>query len=365
MENLNHFFATLENNFIQMPVWKWAILILFLILFPFIRKSIELIINNFKKQLPGFLNKNNFINYFTPFEIEVPLSWIFTLTAFILFIDLMDVHLQLRKYTVLACEVLLALRIIQLVYLCTDGIGLYLKEKVFASEVENQIQVLPFFIKTLKVIVIVLGVLMTLQNQGFNVVSLLAGLGLGGLAIALAAQETVSNLFGSITILFDKPFKIGDQIKILDIEGSIEEIGFRSTRIRSGNNTLITIPNSLVAKEKIENLSDRSNRKSKQILNITYETPIEKLQNYISTLEHLLKSNEQIVAETVIVKFNNFAAHSLDVMVSFDIKVIELKESLTIQEKLFFEFYKIALEQGIDFAYPTQKVLVQNSSSKI
>lgn len=361
MEHFEKYLSSLESNFVQMPLWKWLILLLVLLLFPFIRKTLEVALIKFKKNLPPLIKKNKFANYFTPFDIEIPIASIVTLTVFIFIIDLIEPNAQVKKYSLLVCQLLLSIRVIQLVYISTDGLGIYLKEKFFSSETENQLQVLPFLLKTIKVLVIVLGVLIALQNMGFNVVSLLAGLGIGGLAIALAAQDTVSNLFGSVTILFDKPFKIGDQIKVLDIEGTIEEIGFRSTRIRSSaNNTLFTIPNSIVAKEKIENLSDRRSRKSKQILNITYETSLEKIKNYIHSVEYLLKTNSLIDPNSVVVKFHNFAAHSLDILVSFDINSVDYKVFMTTQEETFFEIYKLAIEQQVDFAYPTQKVLYQN-----
>lgn len=358
MESIEQLMTSLENNFVQMPIWKWIILILALLLFPFLRKSMELAFEKFKSNLPVFLKKNKFVTYFTPFKVEVPLSWIFAFSILILAIDLIEPNPQIKKYTLLISQILLAMRMIQLAYISTDSFGMYLKETVFSNESDNQIQVLPFLIKTLKVIVVVLGFLITLQNLGFNVVSLLAGLGIGGIAVALAAQETVSNMFGSVTILIDKPFKIGDQIKILDIEGSIEEIGFRSTRIRSANNTLFTLPNSIVAKEKIENLSDRNHRKSKHVLNITYETSIDKIKHYGHSLEYLLKTTSMVDPDSVIVKFHNFAAHSLDMLVSFDIKTNEYKLFMQTQEDILFEIYKLALEQKVDFAYPTQKIFL-------
>lgn len=361
MENFERYFSSLESNLFQMPLWKWLTLLVVILLFPFIKKTLELSLLKFKKNLPPLIKGNKFANYFTPFDIEVPLSSIISLALFIFVIDLIEPNPQVKKYSLLICQFLLSLRIIQLAYISTDGLGIYLKEKVFSSEAENQIQVLPFLLKTLKVVVVVLGVLIALQNMGFNVVSLLAGLGIGGLAIALAAQDTVSNLFGSVTILFDKPFKIGDQIKLLDIEGTIVEIGFRSTRIRStANNTLFTIPNSIVAKEKIENLSSRPSRKSRQILNITYETSAEKIKNYIHSIEYLLKTNSLIEPNSVIVKFHNFAAHSLDILVIFEINSNDYKVFMTTQEETFFEIYKLAQEQQVDFAYPTQKIFFQN-----
>ncbi|MBN8537744.1 MAG: mechanosensitive ion channel [Deltaproteobacteria bacterium] len=359
MIEFESYFSLFEKNFILMPLWKWTLVLLFLVLFPFLRKTLEIILIRFKQKAPSLFEKNKFIKYGTPFNLESPLSWILSLGLFILFVDLMDFPLTINKYALLIGRFLLALRLIQLVYVGTDSLALFLKEQVFSSESNNQIQVLPFFIKILKVMVITLGFLITLQNLGLNVVSLLAGLGLGGLAIALAAQDTVANLFGSITILFDKPFKIGDQIKVLDVEGSIEEIGFRSTRIRSVNNSLFTIPNSILAKEKIENLSDRISRKTKQTLTITYETPIEKINLYIDYIKNLLLNYESVEKESIIVSFNNFSSHSLDILVAFNIKIDDYKSFLELQEKILFDIYRNALEQKVDFAYPTQKLIIE------
>ena len=148
-------------------------------------------------------------------------------------------------------------------------------------------QLVPLVIKTSRIAIVILGLLTLIQELGINVFSLLAGLGVGGLAIALAAKDTAANFFGSLMILFDQPFKIGDWIKISDMEGTVEDIGFRSTRIRTFYDSQIIIPNSTVASSQIDNLGKRNFRRTVETLGLTYSTSKENLELFILSLIHI------------------------------------------------------------------------------
>ncbi len=250
----------------------------------------------------------------------------------------------------------MAIWVIRLLYYAVDGLTAVFAQLALKTESTYDDQLVPFASKTLKVLVVVLGFLIVVQSFGLNVMSLLAGLGLGGLALALAAPDTAANLFGSITILFDNPFKIGDWVKVKDMEGTVEEIGFRSTRIRTFYNSLITIPNAMMAKETIDNMGVRPFRRIRQVLGVTYETESEKIEQFCEQIRYLLKQHSKVNPETVIVYFNNCNASSLDILVNFHLQVFTGPEELETQQQIFLEILKLAAKMKVDFAYPTQTV---------
>ena len=158
----------------------------------------------------------------------------------------------------------------------------------------------PFINKGIKVIVVVVGITVIAKEWRYDLGALLTGLGLGGLAFALAAQETLANLFGGLTIMMDKPFNVGDYIQFSGIEGTVEDIGFRSTRIRTPDHTVVTVPNSSIAKEKVTNCSRRDRRRVRFSLPVKYNTTSQKMEKLIIRVRDLLTSHPEVHAETVL-----------------------------------------------------------------
>jgi MscS family membrane protein len=199
-----------------------------------------------------------------------------------------------------------------------------------------------------------MGVIAILQNNGYNVASLIAGLGIGGLAVALAARETLANFFGSITIFMDRPFKIGDWIKVGNVEGTVEEVGFRSTRVRTFYNSLVSVPNSNLANTDIDNLGLRKYRRLKTVLNLTYSTTPEQMEAFVEGIKALVKANDHFRQDVYEVHFNSFGAHSLDVLVYVFLEVPDWSTELQQRHNFLLEVLKLAKEVGVEFAFPTQ-----------
>ncbi len=336
-------------------LWKWIVLLGFLLASFFIRKFLNLFLRKIKASVPS-KDAKSFWVYWRDLKTEKSATEILWCMLGISVVHAIDLPLTFEKYLILGLQVWLSFNIIQLIYISIDALGFMFKDWAAKTETTLDDQLAPFATKTLKILSIVLGVLISLQNFGFNVVSLLAGLGLGGLALALAAQDTVSNLFGSITILFDNPFKVGDHVRIADCEGTVEEIGFRSTRIRTLYNSLVTLPNSVVAKEKIDNMGLRPYRRIRQVLGLHYDTPAEKILQFCEGVRYLILQDEKIVRDSVTVHFTNYNASSLDVLVNFNLTVNDGNEELKRQEVIFCDILKLAKKMGVEFAYPTQTV---------
>jgi MscS family membrane protein len=229
----------------------------------------------------------------------------------------------------------------------------YVMPFVERSESDLDDQLMPLLRKVFKLILWCMGIIIGLNNAGFDVAALIAGLGIGGLALALAAQDTVKNIFGGIMVYLDKPFKIGDRIVISGHEGFVEEIGIRSTRIRTLEGRQITIPNAQFSESPIENVSREPARKVVVNLGLTYQTSPEKMEKAMAILEEIASNNES-VGEEVMVSFNSWGASSLGI--SFVYFIQPGKDILITQTEVNLEILKRFTAEGIDFAYPTQTI---------
>jgi MscS family membrane protein len=210
--------------------------------------------------------------------------------------------------------------------------------------------------KVLGTIIWIFGVIMALNNAGVNVGALLAGLGIGGLAFALAAQDTVKNIFGGITIFTDKPFRIGDLVNIAGYTGTIEDIGMRSTRVRTVQGRLITIPNYKMADGNIENITLEPTRRIEISLGLTYDTTPDKMELALKILKEMPKHIPEIDSK-ILASFNNYGASSLDITCMY--YILKDNDILETQSKVNLHILKLYNENGLDFAFPTQTVYLQ------
>ena len=196
------------------------------------------------------------------------------------------------------------------------------------------------------------------DELGFPAYSVVAGLGVGGLAIALAARETLANLLGSMLIMFEKPFRIGHVIRIGTIEGTVEDVGFRSTRIRTPDNSLISIPSNAVVNSTVENLSLRPLRRQRFFVQVTYDTPRDKLQALIDGIQRILDEHPLTKSTNYQVRLNNLSDSSLDILVLFHLEALDYTTELREREAILFKLMELAEELAISFAFPTRTLHV-------
>ena len=220
--------------------------------------------------------------------------------------------------------------------------------------------VLPYSKKIIKTLVLVITVLIFLQNTGFNVSSLLASLGIGGVALALAAKETLSNFFGGMSVILDKPFAVGDWIVCKDIEGTVEDIGFRSTKIKTFYDSLIIVPNALLSDSVIDNLGKRQARRTRVVLDITYDTYPEKIEAFVEGLKQIIESNSYTRKDYYQCYFSAYSPHSLQILLNFFLKVSDWDTELLQKQNIFLEILHLAKELEVDFAFPTQTLDLLN-----
>jgi MscS family membrane protein len=220
----------------------------------------------------------------------------------------------------------------------------------------------PLLRTSLKVFIIAVGLVMIAQNLGTDVTGLIAGLGLGGLAFALAAKDTVGNLFGSITVLLDRPFQVGDWVKVGDVEGTVEEMGFRSTRIRTFYNSLITLPNSNLIAAAVDNLGARTFRRWSTRLGIAYDTPPELVDAFCEGVRELVRSHPYTRKDYFHVYLNEFGAASLEVLLYVFFRAPDWSTELRERHRLGVDILRLAHELGIEFAFPTQTLYLRQES---
>ena len=347
----------LKQNDLWIANWKWILILATALLSVALATLIRKILTGLFKSLKNRKNIG-FIQNIHSQNLEGIFSWILVTFIWHAVLDILELPNKTDKYLYLGIQVFQTYLIIRIAYKLADAVGAYLQIAADKTETSLDNQLVPLARKSLKILVILLGGLIALQSFGFNVVSLLAGLGLGGLALALAAQDTAANVFGSITIFLDKPFQVGDLIKVTDTEGIVEDIGFRSTRIRTAYNSLITIPNSIMAKEKIDNLGVRPSRRIRHIIGITYDTPQDRLSDFIDTIRYALHQHNYILKEDIRVYFNNMGDFNLQILVQFFIPPGTPQEELQVQQEVLVEIMKIAEKLDISFAFPTQTIHV-------
>ncbi len=230
--------------------------------------------------------------------------------------------------------------------------------KPLNKDIEN------FIVKTSKVLIVILGFLMILQTWGINIATFIASLGLGGLAFALAAKDTTANLFGSLVIFADRPFRIGDSIEVNGTSGSVEDIGIRSTRIRTYENTLVSIPNAVVAHASIENFTKRQKRRCKIYLGLTYDTSLDQMQNIIGQISLMIKNRDKVDEDSVIIYFEEFGDSALNILCQYHVKTTDYKEFLGIKQDINLSIMKIVEQNNCEFAFPSRTLYVQNLKAK-
>jgi MscS family membrane protein len=217
----------------------------------------------------------------------------------------------------------------------------------------------PLIRKSVKVFVFAVGLILVAQQIGANVAGLIAGLGLGGLAFALAAQDTVSNLFGSLTVLADRPFQVGDWIVTGNVEGTVEEVGFRSTRIRTFYNSLITLPNSNLTNAAVDNLGERTYRRWSTRIGVAYETPPEKIDAFCEGVRELIRRHPYTRKDYFHVYLNELGASALEVLLYVFFQTPDWATELRERHRLGVDILRLARELDVELAYPSQTLFVR------
>ncbi|TNE79075.1 MAG: mechanosensitive ion channel family protein [Bacteroidetes bacterium] len=243
-----------------------------------------------------------------------------------------------------------------------DYIIMVLYKRAQETEDTSDDQIILFMKDLIKVIVVILAIFFVLSAIfKLNITSLIAGLGIGGLAVALAAQETLSNLLGSFIIFLDKPFKTGDTVSFDNITGTIEKVGFRSTQVRTLDKSLLTVPNKNLIDGPLNNITLSPFRRVKFVVGLTYGTKSAQIKKIIDEISDVLK-NHQETKDDYTVAFTDFGAYSMDITVIFFVYSNDWNKMVSVKEEINFKIMEIVELNGCDFAFPTQTIHVEKGS---
>lgn len=271
---------------------------------------------------------------------------------------------NVRRAASVVIKVLLTLDIVWLVFRVVDGLSDSLMTVAGRTESKLDDSLIPLVRKSAKVFMGILAFIMLIQNMGYSVSGLLAGLGIGGLAFGLAAKDTLANVFGSVAILVDRPFTIGDWIAGDGFEGTVEEIGFRSTRIRTFAKTQVSIPNQQLANMTVNNWSRMPRRRIKFTVGITYKTTPDQMEKAVGGIRQIIRDTPEIHQDFFLVNFTDFGDSSLDILVYCFTRTVIWGEHLDARQALMVRIMRFLESMGLEVAFPTRSIYLESTGGE-
>ncbi|MFB6372922.1 MAG: mechanosensitive ion channel family protein [Bradymonadaceae bacterium] len=291
--------------------------------------------------------------------VDRPLGWIVNLVAIYLALLVLDLPEPLVRTVSLILQTIGTVMVAWTLNKFVDVVVGVMTDFAQGTESEIDDYLVPVIGRVVRVALFVMVGIVIIQQWGYDVTSLLAGLGIGGLAFALAAKPTLANWFGSIMIFTDRPFTIGDRINIDAGNGVVEEVGLRSTRIRTREDSLITIPNADIASKPIDNLSARRRRRIKTTVGVVYDTTADQIREIVEGIRRELADHDEISDEDRIVRFSNFGGSALKIFVECYARTTGRGDYYRIREEIHFLVADVVEAAGSSFAFPSQSVYMQ------
>lgn len=349
----------MKSKFLGMAIWKYLGLLSYLIIALISYKIVSWVIGYFLiRILKKVLNNSPVIDkYIDP--ISHPISFLIVISILSAFLPLLEIPIQFNVWVSTITKALFPITITIIVYRSSDLIADFYS--VLASRTETTVddQLIPLVQKVIKIIIVILGLLYLLSVLGVEITPLLAGASVGGLALALAAQDTLKNFFGSITIYTDSPFEVGDWIVFDGGEGVVEEIRVRSTRIRTFHNSVISVPNGILADLKIDNMGRRRFRRFRTQIGITYDTPPDLIDAYITGLRAIVREHPKTKNDPYEISLNDFGPSSLNILVYIFFEVENWSQELKARQEFMLEAIRLAKELNVRFAFPTTTLHIE------
>ena len=348
-----------EPTFLNIKAWQWLGLSLALILAIGLSGLVAFLLLHLGRMIVSRFS----ITMTTDSQREAlpSMRWIAGVLTFRMLRATLELNLETRQYLTTSEKVVLIIAFVILAMHLLHIVITYYQGAFDSQGRRAAAGMLQPIEKGVKALVIVVSILAILSTFGFNVTAVLAGLGVGGLAIALAGQKTIENLFGGVSIILDQPVRVGDFVRSGEISGTVEEIGLRSTRLRTMDQTLVTIPNAEFSMMKLENFERRSKIRWAPKLGLRYETKPEQMRLLLLRIKELLIGHPMVLNDPARVRFVGFGPSSLDVEILSFIKAQDLHQYWAVVEDLNLKLMTIVEECGTGFAFPSTTVYVEQS----
>jgi len=352
MQNsLSSLMEILNYKFLSLPLYKIIAAFLLLFLFMVLRKAFTLYILSFFRFLVR-KTKTELDDKFLE-AVSEPLRFLFIIVGFYFFFIFLEVDKDIVRHIL---KGLLIFDIFWALYNIVEKFNDYI-QKAIGKFGRASREFASFIIKLMKIFIVSIGLIALLQDWGINVTGFLASLGLGGLAFALAAKDTAANIFGGMAILTDNIFKLGEWVKVGSVEGIVEDIGMRTTKIRAFDKRLIIVPNATIANSAVENYSRREKRRIMMRIGLVYNTPIETIRKITTEIKEMLLDHPDIAKdETILINFDQFEDSSLSIFCYFFTNTAVWSDYLRIREDINLKIIEIVERNGSAFAYPSNSV---------
>ena len=348
-----------NRKFLGMSAWQYIGLVILLLLAFLLHRLLSIFLGSTLLQFTYRLGKADVGRKLVQ-PVARPLSLFILFWLLTILIPPFGLPAYLNKFILLALNICMHVFAIIIALRLVDFFSGYLNRMAAKTEGTLDDQLMPLLRKTVKILIVIIGIIYILQFIKVDVTTLIAGLSIGTLAFALAAQDTIKNLFGSITIFLDRPFQVGDWVTGDGFDGSIEEVGFRSTRIRTFHNSLIYIPNGKLADMTIDNMGLRRFRRFRTVLSVTYDTPPALIKAFIKGVKQIIINHPDTRKDYYHVYLNNFAGSSLDILFYAFFQVPTWGDELRARQEVMLAIIELANELGVRFAFPTQTVHIED-----
>lgn len=291
--------------------------------------------------------------------LSAPVAFLVVFTGFYFSLLVLDLSGTVNLIALNIIQILLTFTVIRVLYVVIDNVSIQMGGLAGETESKLDDQLIPVLRKLAKVVIAAVAIVFLMQLKGYPVTGVITGLGIGGLAFAFAAQDSIAGIFASVALFLDRPFMVGDFIQVGTISGTVEEVGLRSTRIRTLGKTLVTIPNKEIVDSTIDNLSKRSMRRCEINIGVTYSASAEQMDDLVSKLREMLVEDEMAEHEGSYVHFTTFGDSSLNIEMIFFIKTVDYAEFLQARQNLNLKIMRIVQSLGLDFAFPSTTVYLE------
>jgi MscS family membrane protein len=352
-----------DNEYFGLRVWQYIMILIIIILSFVIHKLFTLVIENIIIRLLVRAGYKNLAKGFVA-PVAKPISILIIFPILLLLIPVIQLPIKINNYLILALKAAWPVFFTIVAYRLVDILGAYMMKLAEKTQSTLDDQLVPMVRKALKVFVVIVGGLAILMNLNINIVPLLTGLSIGGLAFALAAQDTLKNFFGSIMIFVDKPFQIGDWITSGDVDGTVEEVGFRATRVRTFRNSLTYVPNGVIADRTVDNHGLRRYRRFYTQIAINYDTPSDVINVFVEGLREIIQKHPNTLKDNYHVYLNDMADSSLNIMFYIFFEVPTWGEELRCRHQVLIEVIRLAESLGVSFAFPTRTLHMETFPEK-
>ncbi len=360
----NYFPPFMQEKIFNIAIWQYVAIALYFAFAGLLHMILMRIFTKiYTKLSDNITKKNNFAETKAKYlkKAGKNSSFLILLYIFKKFIPTLLLPAGVTNFVIVATSIAIVIAMTSLLYNLVFIITSFLMDYTERTESKTDEELLMIITGLVKSIIIILAIFEILRILGVNITTLIAGVSIGGLVLALAAQDAVKNLIGSFVLIADKPFVIGDWVVGSGFEGSVEHIGFRSTRIRTKDMSVTSVPNGMMSNIVIKNMGERPERLMELTIKMRYGTPMEKLQSFKEGILDIISNDSRISDQNYRVNYVNISDGSIDLQLQSNIMVRNLQDELKVKESVYYEIIELSRKLDIDIAYPTQRVIIDSN----